>query len=85
MEKNKTQNPTAFPSWDMTFDKNPNSDLFSAGTSQGMTLRDYFAAKAMQSLVQASYMHFNENFTIEDVVEQSFIIADQMLITRNEQ
>lgn len=85
MENNKTQNPTAFPSWDMTFDKNPNTDLFSAGTSDGMTLRDYFAAKAMQALVQASYMHRDENFTTDDMVEQSFWIADQMLIRRNEQ
>jgi hypothetical protein len=43
-------------------------------TEQGMTLRDYFAAKAMQGL-------FSESFTPrkEDIAKASYLMADAML------
>jgi hypothetical protein len=46
MSDTKETGDAAFPFWDMTFNSEP--DLFSAGTSQGMTLRDHFAGLAMQ-------------------------------------
>lgn len=46
----------------------------------GMTLRDYFAAKAMQSLI------WNQDVDLEnksDVAEVAFSYADEMLKARN--
>lgn len=44
---------------------------------KGMTLRDYFAAKAMQALVQA-------NFRSQEVIPHyAYILADAMLKERN--
>lgn len=43
-------------------------------TEQGMTLRDYFAAKAMQALVQNSYF--------DTTARLSYEIADAMLRAR---
>lgn len=45
-DKKEIQNPPAFPAWDMTFMRNPNNHMYSAGTSEGMSLIDYFAAHA---------------------------------------
>ena len=41
---------SAFPSWDMTFEENPNTHLFSAGTEHGMSKRFYAACAATISL-----------------------------------
>lgn len=49
------------------------------GGSNGMTLRDYFAAKAMQPLIVS--------FTIQDInwtSQQAYKIADAMLAAREE-
>ena len=48
----------------------------STGYSEGMTLRDYFAAKAMQSFV------LNKNILLDDAAELSYKMADAMLIAR---
>jgi hypothetical protein len=51
---------------------------FPVGTAyQGMTLRDYFAAKAMQSLIE-KYTHDG------DVSRNAYKIADAMLQARNQ-
>ena len=42
---------------------------------QGLTIRDYFAAKAMQGLLDAGY----EN---KDVAKRAYIVADQMMEAR---
>jgi hypothetical protein len=47
--------------------------------TQGMTLRDYFAAKAMQSLVLMSTGEDNE---IPDAAEDAYSYADAMLKAR---
>ena len=47
--------------------------------SQGMTLRDYFAAKAMQSLILGLTGHDNE---IPDTAEDAYEFADAMLRAR---
>ena len=44
---------------------------------QGMTLRDYFAAKAMQS-----YVSHNKAYDFEDIAAVSFRVADAMLKAR---
>ena len=56
------------------------------GHDAGMTLRDYLAAKAMQSvLVSGNYDNFTGNSGMpvpEFVAEQSYQIADAMLKQR---
>lgn len=89
-EETKPQNPQAFPSWDMTFTENPDSNLFSAGTGKGMTLRDYFASKAMQGMIQCMYI--KDNLTSpNELIEKMLLIstnaywyADQMLKQREQ-
>lgn len=63
----------------------PNSDY-----KDGMDLRDYFAAKAMQGLLthQWLYLHDRAKWVNCDdwddyVVETSYAIADSMLAERN--
>lgn len=46
---------------------------------RGMTLRDYFAAKAMQGLLASSKYDVDEEATASD----AYIIADFMLKARN--
>jgi hypothetical protein len=48
---------------------------------EGMTLRDYFAAKAMQGFCVVDNIHFVDlNLT----AEKSYLIADAMLKARDE-
>jgi hypothetical protein len=68
--KNKPNNPNAFPY----------SALSPEGPSvykdnEGMTLRDYFAAKAMQSI-------FEETCSYSTIAERSYEMADAMLKER---
>ena len=59
----------------------PIQDAYSMSTEQGMTLRDYFAAKAMQT-----YMHqevWNPD-TYKNAAEKSYRVADAMLKARDE-
>lgn len=85
MEENKKpDNPAAFPILD------PNSSFYNVG----MTLRDYFAAKAMQAIVQ-NYYHSTESQkyicqawlgrkgTVKEHISiDSYAIADAMLKQR---
>jgi hypothetical protein len=56
----------------------------------GMTLRDYFAASAMQGVISSCYMKRNTDFTesldladdAEFVAEISYEMADAMLLQR---
>ena len=53
-------------------------------TDQGMTLRDYFAGKAMQALITGPDVmddHYEEE-TNEHVAKRSYFIADAMLKAR---
>lgn len=55
---------------------------------QGMTLRDYFAAKAMQGLVAANWCanlrndHYGERQGNSTVARDAYMIADAMLEAR---
>jgi hypothetical protein len=48
--------------------------------SEGMTLRDYFAAKAMQSLMWDKDLNLDNR---ADVAEVAYAYADEMLEARN--
>ena len=49
--------------------------------NKGMTLRDYFAAKAMQGLISGTYGRNTTLFT-EELARESFRLADIMLKER---
>jgi hypothetical protein len=46
---------------------------------EGMTLRDYFAAKAMQAMIS----NVQINATVEQFATQSYSIADAMIEVRS--
>jgi hypothetical protein len=58
----------------------PIQDAYSMSTEQGMTLRDYFAAKAMVGLLNC--YHNPKEFTEEKLAEQSYEVADAMMKAR---
>jgi hypothetical protein len=62
-----------------------NEQAFPVGYNghQGMTLRDYFAAQAMQVLI-AKTISADFDFNTEDVAMGSYHMADAMLKERNE-
>ena len=66
---NDTPNPPAFPA----------PDFARSSTHEGMSLRDYFAAKAMQG------MFSNPDYTgpINDVVTAAYQASDAMLKARD--
>ena len=56
----------------------PIQDAYSMSTEQGMTLRDYFAAKAMQAIIGICPKELpNEHLAID-----SYKVADAMLKAR---
>ena len=70
----KPKNPNAFPIA-LKDNNNPfNSD------AKGMTLRDYFAAKAMQSFVSVWYEDAKNN--PETIAKKAYNVADAMLKQR---
>ena len=76
-QNKKPGNPQAFPlSYGQDQDGFPNC-------SEGMTLRDYFAAKAMQGYLSNPELLKKES--IEDMTvlsEKSFLVANEMLKQR---
>jgi hypothetical protein len=67
---NKTENPSAFP-WANDADKQYN------WISRGMTLRDYFAAKAMQGMMVDVYAP-----DCDYIAKTAYAMADAMLKAR---
>ena len=56
-------------------------------TQEGMTLRDYFAAKAMQVILQSQYedgiyVGDNDNDSEQMCARSAYIMADAMLMAR---
>lgn len=51
------------------------------GTAFGMSLRDYFAAKAMQAFAAAEY---NSRLECEHWAKHAYMMADAMLAARTE-
>ena len=74
------KNPPAFPSGnDVTL-----GDWKSHGHS-GMTLRDYFAAKAMQGLIASPRGLVGKNeITDVDYAQSAYLIADAMMKVREQ-
>lgn len=66
-------NPHAFPTQLPALD--PRSSLFY--TEEGMTLRDYFAAKALQGMLSSATM-------VHDIAGTAYDYADAMLKAREE-
>ena len=66
----KTEVPTAFP-W-------AHGDM----TCTGMTLRDYFAAKAMQGLLAAQTEEWNIYDHNYEMAAEAYRVADEMIIAR---
>jgi len=66
----KTEGPTAFP-W-------AHGDM----TCTGMTLRDYFAAKAMQGLLAAQTEEWNIYDHNYEMAVEAYRVADEMIIAR---
>jgi len=50
---------------------------------QDMTLRDYFAAKVLQSLIEPSYLGLSAQ-TITGIVENAYVFAQAMVDAKNE-
>ena len=71
---NKTENPQAFP-WANDADKQYN------WINKGMTLRDYFAAKAMQSFLDEVGSGSDQRF-YKDIAIGAYQVADAMLKAR---
>ena len=75
-EEKKPRNPNAFP-----LDANSCLEEY-----KGMTLRDYFAAKAMQSVIDGNYYSNctgNNGMPVpEFVAKESYLMADAMLKQR---
>jgi hypothetical protein len=57
-----------------------NSDNYASPDSTGMTLRDYFAAKAMQGLLACDIDCGPDN--VQSIAESSYIMANAMLKAR---
>jgi len=79
MSEFQLQNPFAFASQSMTADGNDGDK------QEGMTLRDYFAAKVLQSYVKEHLELLRENkfgYTVKDMADSSYVFADAMLMKR---
>ena len=72
----KNKNIPAFPIADPFIAMKPQTEEEAKQLQGGMTLRDYFAAKAL-------YFCLKNCFTTEGAVEDAYVIADAMLKTRN--
>ncbi len=61
---------------------------FLADAPQGMTLRDYFAAKALQGVLAGSQITGNgglDNWRYADIGAYAYLLADAMLEARKAQ
>jgi len=75
-EKNKKpNNPNAFP----YVIPNDEKKGWDAEVLEGMTLRDYFASKAMQGLLSDGAYN---NYNIDNISATSYAVADSMLNQR---
>jgi hypothetical protein len=70
-------NPPAFPHVADILQIAGNSAVVKTLTQNGMTLRDYFAAKAMQALI-------DNDGLFSEIPTQAYAIADAMMKARTE-
>ena len=71
-------NPPAFPHVADIVQVDGNAAFVKTLTQNGMTLRDYFAAKAMQGMVSEPSLRA----TPEEFASESYKMADAMLVAR---
>jgi hypothetical protein len=76
METKKPSNPNAFPTMEHGYDRTGSATV---STYEGMTLRDYFAAKAMNGML-AKMIYAPSD--IINYAELAYLIADAMLKQR---
>jgi hypothetical protein len=77
-KETKPENPPAFPTqWDSRHQPESTTEF-------GMTLRDYFAAKAMQGLLTSPQMYEDVNDN-KSCAKRAYDIADAMLAERSKQ
>jgi hypothetical protein len=69
----------------------PVPDIDGGNVCEGMTLRDYFAAKAMQSILRAYQNVFDDETGRDDeptfpelLAKDAYVMADAMLKARDE-
>ena len=61
----------------------PNEAYGNAGPHTGMTLRDYFAAKAMESIMTAQYPVTRQHDAESRIALAAYKLADAMMEARN--
>ena len=66
------------PAFPVTLDDG--ETLLSCGDADGITIRDYFAARAMAASISGNLV---PNATLENIADYSYVIADAMLRARN--
>ncbi len=69
---NPPDNPFAFP---VTMNGNQT-------VNQGITARDYFAAKAMQAIIATGFAREQKEQTVKDTAFSAYLMADTMLKER---
>lgn len=72
----------AFPSLKTTWNKSPG--VYSSEVEPGMTLRDYFAAKAMPMLMKQWPIDIFDNHAQDEVAQRCYLMADAMLKAREQ-
>jgi hypothetical protein len=83
----KTENPSAFPSKEIDYRESAmQGQTVYHDQEMGMTLRDYFAAKAMQSLISKINVS-DEDLKYSDTIHQivpvlAYQVSDEMLKVR---
>lgn len=85
MAENKNGGP-AFPATNYIIPSDLETKHVAAlGKTQGMTMRDYFAAKAIQGMAAGPTWHdaFDEPALVAEAAQQAYSIADAMLAARN--
>ncbi len=80
----ETENPPAFPSENKSC---PHCHIGKV-TEKGMTLSDYFEAKAMQALITSNFIKNADGFAdvrydYDDLASEAELYADAMLKKRN--
>lgn len=64
--------------------KNPRSELFETFAIQGMSMRDYFAAKAMQGMLTNQPLRIDVMLNGDSLAQSSYQIADAMMKARSQ-
>jgi len=62
----------------------PTPDANFVNKNWGMTLRDYFAAKAMQSITPILYENVEPDYVYECIAGDAYLLADAMMKAREQ-